>query len=48
VNHKDRPYNNTYIIVVRFRDDQVIHVREFFNPVVWLESLKPSSDADQG
>jgi len=41
INIKDRPYNNTYIIVVRFRGDKVVHVREFFNPLVWLESLKP-------
>ncbi len=32
----------TYVILVRFRDDQVVHVREFFDPQVWLESLQPA------
>jgi uncharacterized protein len=39
---KERPYNNTYVAVVRFRDGQVSHIREFFNPLIWIESVKPA------
>ena len=40
VNLKGRPYNNTYIILLRNKGDRIAHVREFFNPLVWLESLE--------
>jgi hypothetical protein len=39
-NVKGRPYNNTYVAVLRFRDGEVVHMREYFNPQVWLDSLK--------
>jgi uncharacterized protein len=38
-NLKGRPYNNTYINVLRFRGDTVVHMREFFNPQIWVDSL---------
>ncbi len=36
---KGRPYHNTYVALVRVRDGQITLLREFFNPLVWLESL---------
>lgn len=39
VSHKGVPYDNQYIAVARFRGDQIVHMREFFNPLVWQESL---------
>jgi ketosteroid isomerase-like protein len=51
---KGRPYNNTYIALVRVRDGKISHFREFFHPLVWLESLgraptpRPTSVGEQG
>ena len=46
---KGHPYHNTYIALFRMRDGKSQHVREFFNPLVWLESLgRTSSTAAAG
>ena len=39
-NLKGRPYNNTYIALIRIREGRIVHMREFFNPLVWLESVQ--------
>lgn len=36
---KGRPYHNTYVALVRVRNGHITHMREFFNPLVWLASL---------
>jgi ketosteroid isomerase-like protein len=36
---KGRPYNNTYVAIVRTRGREITLLREYFNPLVWLESL---------
>lgn len=36
---KRRPYHNTYVALVRVREGHITHLREFFNPLVWLASL---------
>jgi ketosteroid isomerase-like protein len=36
---KGKPYNNTYVALVRVRDGHISHMREYFNPLVWLASL---------
>ena len=45
---KGRPYNNTYIALIRIREGRITHMREFFNPLVWLESVqRPPSPASE-
>jgi len=39
VNIKGRAYNNRYIAIFRFRDGKLVHMREYFNPQIWVESL---------
>ncbi len=41
--HKGRPYHNTYIALIRIRQGRIVHMREFFNPLVWLESVQRPS-----
>ena len=40
VNLKGVPYNNRYIAVFRFREGRVAHMREYFNPQIWVDSLR--------
>lgn len=39
-----RPYHNVYAAIFRLRDGQVILWREYFNPLVILEALRPAED----
>ncbi len=36
-----RPYRNSYIGVVRFRDGLICHQREYYNPVEATRALQP-------
>jgi ketosteroid isomerase-like protein len=36
-----KPYANTYIAVMRFRDGRICRQREFFNPVISARALTP-------
>jgi uncharacterized protein len=47
---KGNPYNNTYVAFLWVRNGQITHLREFFNPLVWFESLgrTPALPAREG
>lgn len=39
------PYNQTYISVVRTKDGRIVNYRDFWNPLVAIESVGAVSDA---
>lgn len=41
-----RAYNNTYCLVIRFRDGLMQHVREYFNPLVIQSAGLVAGDPD--
>jgi uncharacterized protein len=40
---KGRPYHNTYVALVWVQGGHITHMREFFNPLVWLASVGRAS-----